>query len=67
MPFCEPAEAGTSRLKAAAPIGAHIPVFAIVLPPSRGIHAFWDSPEYVPVKKLREGAAVPDVWAVEGV
>lgn len=30
------------------------------------IHAFWNSPEYVPVKKIREGAAALDVWAVAG-
>lgn len=31
------------------------------------IHAFWNSPDYVPVKKIREGAATLDVWAVDGV
>jgi uncharacterized protein (DUF1330 family) len=31
------------------------------------IHSFWNSPEYVPVKKLRQGAASLDVWAVPGV
>ena len=31
------------------------------------IHAFWNSPDYVPVKKIREGAAALDVWAVAGV
>jgi uncharacterized protein (DUF1330 family) len=31
------------------------------------VHAFWNSPDYVPIKKLREGAAVLDIWAVEGV
>ena len=31
------------------------------------IHAFWKSPDYGPVKKLREGAAVLNVWAVERV
>ena len=31
------------------------------------IHAFWNSPDYVPVKKIRQGAAALDVWAVEGV
>jgi uncharacterized protein (DUF1330 family) len=36
-------------------------------PSMAAIHAFWSSPEYVPVKKLREGAAKLDVWAVEGV
>ena len=36
-------------------------------PSMAAIKAFWESPEYVPVKKIREGAAVLDVWAVEGV
>jgi len=36
-------------------------------PTLEAIHAFWNSPEYVPVKKLRQGAAVLDVWAVQGV
>jgi uncharacterized protein (DUF1330 family) len=31
------------------------------------IHAFWNSPEYVPVKKIRQGAAVLDIWAMEGI
>lgn len=31
------------------------------------IHAFWDSPEYIPVKELRRGAAILDVWAVPGI
>ena len=36
--------------------------------PSMGaLHGFWNSPEYVPVKKLRQGAAVLDIWAVGGV
>jgi uncharacterized protein (DUF1330 family) len=36
-------------------------------PTLAAIHAFWDSPEYIPMKKMREGAAVLDVWAIEGV
>ena len=28
---------------------------------------FWDSPEYAPIKKLREGAGVGGVIGVEGV
>ena len=35
-------------------------------PSMDAIHAFWNSPEYVPVKKIRQGAAVLDVWAVAG-
>jgi uncharacterized protein (DUF1330 family) len=31
------------------------------------IHAFWNAPDYGPVKKIREGAATVDVWAVAGV
>jgi len=36
-------------------------------PSMDAIHAFWSSPDYVPVKKIREGAAALDVWAVAGV
>ena len=31
------------------------------------INSFWSAPEYVPVKKLRQGAAKLDVWAVPGL
>lgn len=31
------------------------------------IQAFWNSADYVPVKKLRESAATIDVWAFPGV
>ena len=30
------------------------------------IRGFWSSPEYAKVKRLREGAAKIDVWAVPG-
>lgn len=30
------------------------------------IRGFWSSPEYAQVKRLREGAAKIDVWAVPG-
>jgi len=30
------------------------------------VHRFWNSPEYKTVKKLRDGAATIDVWAVPG-
>jgi uncharacterized protein (DUF1330 family) len=36
-------------------------------PSMDAIKAFWNSAEYVPVKKIREGAAKLDVWVVEGV
>ena len=28
------------------------------------LHSFWTSPEYKAVKKIRDGAATIDVWAV---
>ena len=31
------------------------------------IKAFWNSPEYQPVKALRQGVAVLDAWAVPGI
>jgi uncharacterized protein (DUF1330 family) len=36
-------------------------------PSKDAINAFWNSPEYMPIKKIRQGAAVIDVWVVEGV
>lgn len=33
-------------------------------PSMDAIHSFWESPEYEKVKKLREGAATIDVWAI---
>jgi len=33
-------------------------------PSMDAIHGFWDSAEYQKVKKLREGAATIDVWAI---
>lgn len=35
-------------------------------PSMEAIRAFWDSPEYAQVRKLREGAAKIDAWAVHG-
>lgn len=35
-------------------------------PSMEAIHQFWNSPEYVPVKELRRGAAVLEIWAVPG-
>jgi uncharacterized protein (DUF1330 family) len=36
-------------------------------PSMDAIRTFWNSPEYVPVKSLRQGAATLDILAVEGV
>lgn len=36
-------------------------------PSMDAIRAFWNSAEYVPAKKLREGAATLDILAIEGV
>ena len=32
-------------------------------PDMEAIHAFWNSPDYVPIKKLREGIATMNIWA----
>ncbi len=36
-------------------------------PSLEAIHSFWNSPAYAEVKKLREGLAELDVWAVPGL
>ena len=36
-------------------------------PSMEAIHAFWTSEEYATVKKIRDGAAKLDIWAVPGV
>jgi uncharacterized protein (DUF1330 family) len=28
------------------------------------LHAFWESPEYAPIKELRRGVADLNIWAV---
>jgi uncharacterized protein (DUF1330 family) len=33
-------------------------------PSMEAVHRFWDSPDYMKIKQLREGAAQVDVWAV---
>ena len=35
-------------------------------PSMHAIRAFWNSPEYVPVRELRGGAANLEVWAIPG-
>ena len=36
-------------------------------PTMEAIHAFWNSPDYVPIKKMREGIATLNVWVFPGV
>jgi uncharacterized protein (DUF1330 family) len=43
------------------------PVVMFEFPTMESIHAFWDSPDYVPVKKMRERIATINVWAFPGV
>jgi uncharacterized protein (DUF1330 family) len=49
--------------------GAHDqrPVSMFEFPDMEAIRAIWNSPDYIPIKKLREGAATLDVWAFSGV
>jgi uncharacterized protein (DUF1330 family) len=47
------------------PDGRSMVVFEF--PSMEAIHAFWNSPEYVPVKMLRKGAATVNIWAVPGM
>lgn len=42
------------------------PVVMFEFPSMESIHAFWNSPDYVPIKKLREGIATINVWAFPG-
>ena len=43
------------------------PVVMFEFPGMEAIRAFWNSPDYVPIKKLRDGAATINVWAFPGV
>jgi uncharacterized protein (DUF1330 family) len=43
------------------------PVVMFEFPTIEAIHAFWNSPDYVPIKKLRDGIATLNVWAFPGV
>jgi uncharacterized protein (DUF1330 family) len=36
-------------------------------PSMERLRAFWDSPEYAPLRALRQSASEGDLWAVEGV
>jgi len=42
------------------------PVSMFEFPDMEAIRKFWNSPEYIPIKKLREGAATLDIWAFPG-
>src|SRR6476469_2449762 len=39
------------------------PVSMFEFPDMEAIHAFWSSPDYVPIKRLREGIATLDILA----
>lgn len=42
------------------------PVDMFEFPSMDAIHSFWNSPDYVPIKKLRDGIASLNVWAFPG-
>ena len=42
------------------------PVVMFEFPTMEPIRALWNSPDYVSIKKLREGAATLNVWAFPG-
>jgi uncharacterized protein (DUF1330 family) len=42
------------------------PVVLFEFPNMSAIHAFWNSPDYVPIKRLREGIATHNSWAFAG-
>ena len=42
------------------------PVSMFEFPDMEAIHAFWNSPDYIPIKKLRDGVATLNVWAFPG-
>jgi uncharacterized protein (DUF1330 family) len=43
------------------------PVVMFEFPTMEAIQAFWNSPDYAPIKKLREDAATINVWAFPGI
>ncbi|MBR1156674.1 DUF1330 domain-containing protein [Bradyrhizobium sp. JYMT SZCCT0428] len=43
------------------------PASMFEFPDMEAIHAFWNAPEYIPIKELRDGIATLDVWAFSGV
>ncbi len=42
------------------------PVSMFEFPDLEAIQAFWNSPDYIPIKKLREGIATLNIWAFPG-
>ena len=57
-------QGGGARLLEGEDDGRRIAVFEFSA--MEALDAFWRSPEYVPVRWLREGAAALQVWAVPG-
>jgi uncharacterized protein (DUF1330 family) len=55
--------APTRRAKVEVLEGEHDqrPVVMVEFPDMEAIHAFWNSPDYVPIKKLREGIAALNI------
>lgn len=43
------------------------PMVVFEFPSMEAVHAFWNSPEYVPVKAIRQGAATLNICAVPGI
>ena len=41
-------------------------VVVLEFPSMAQLRAFWDSPEYAPLRALRQSASEGDLWAVEG-
>ena len=60
----KPVRGGTVERLEGVPDGRGIALFEF--PSMDAIRAFWNAPEYGPVKELRRGAATLDVWAVPG-
>ncbi len=56
--------AGTAELLEGQQDGRGIALFEF--PSMEAVYAFWNSPEYIPVKEIRRGAATLDIWAVPG-
>ena len=56
---------GPVELLEGQPDKRHIALFEF--PSIEAIRAFWNSPEYDPVKALRSGAATLKIWAIPGL